>query len=45
MDLTIMVNNYIKGEEDTNVEITVYREDTGEYVDLTVTRNRSMYRP
>ncbi len=25
-----MVNNYIKGEEDTNVEITVYREDTGE---------------
>ena len=38
MDLTIMVNNYIKGEEDTNVEITVYREDTGEYVDLTVTR-------
>lgn len=38
MDLTIMINNYIKGEEDTEVEITVYREESGEYVDLTVTR-------
>ncbi|WP_294150989.1 S41 family peptidase [uncultured Clostridium sp.] len=38
MDLTIMVNNYIKGEEGTDVSITVYREEENEYVDLTVTR-------
>lgn len=38
MDLTVMINNYIKGEEDTDVSITVYREESGDYVDLTVTR-------
>lgn len=38
MDLTIMVNNYIKGEEGTDVSITVYREEENEYVDITVTR-------
>lgn len=38
MDLTIMVNNYIKGEEDTDVKLTLYREEPGEYVELSVTR-------
>lgn len=38
VDLTLLVNNYVKGEEGSQVAITVYREDTGEYVDLTVTR-------
>lgn len=39
MDLTLIVNNYVKGEEGTEVEITVYREEEDEYVDLTVTRS------
>ena len=38
VDLTLLVNNYVKGEEGSQVAITVYREDSGEYVDLTVTR-------
>lgn len=38
VDLTLLVNNYVKGEEGSQVAITVYREDPGEYVDLTVTR-------
>ena len=37
-DLSILVNNYIKGEEGTDVTITVFRQETNEYVDLTVTR-------
>lgn len=38
VDLTLLVNNYVKGEEGTDVVITVYREDEGEYKDITVTR-------
>lgn len=37
-DLSILVNNYIKGEEGTDVTITVFRQEENEYVDLTVTR-------
>lgn len=36
--LSVLVNNYIKGEEGTDVDITVYRQDSDEYVDMTVTR-------
>lgn len=38
MDLTLLVNNYVKGEEDTRVVITVFREEGSEYKDITVTR-------
>ena len=38
MDLSLMVNNYVRGEENTRVVITVYRENEKEYKDLTVTR-------
>ena len=38
MDLTLLVNNYVKGEEGSDVVITVFREDKNEYKDLTVTR-------
>ena len=38
--LDVLVNNYIKGEEGTPVEITVYRADKDEYVDLTVKRRK-----
>lgn len=38
--LDVLVNNYIKGEEGTPVEITVYRADQDAYVDLTVTRKK-----
>lgn len=38
LDLSLLVNNYVKGEEGTQVVITVYREETGEYTDVTVTR-------
>lgn len=38
MDLTLIVNNYVKGEEGTDVVITVFREDKDEYKDITVTR-------
>ncbi len=37
-DLTLLVNNYVKGEEGTKVVITMFREDSGEYVDLEITR-------
>lgn len=36
MDLTILVNNYVKGEENSQVVITVIRDN--EYKDITVTR-------
>lgn len=36
--LSVLVNNYIKGEEGTDVDITVYRQDSDEYVEVTVTR-------
>ena len=38
MDLSIVVSDYIKGEENTDVVLTVYRESEKEYLDLTMTR-------
>ena len=36
--LTILVNNYIKGQEGSQVHITVYRQEKDEYVEMTLTR-------
>ena len=36
--LTVLVNNDIKGPEGTKVNITVYRQEKDEYVDMTLTR-------
>ena len=38
MDLSLLVNNYVKGEEGSQLTITVYRENSGEYKDITPTR-------
>ncbi len=38
--LDVLVSNYIKGEEGTDVQITVYRADTDTYVDMTLTRRK-----
>ena len=38
MDLSLLVNNYVKGEEGSQLTITVYRENSGEYNDITLTR-------
>lgn len=38
MDLSLLVSDYIKGEEGTDVSITVYRESADEYVDMTMKR-------
>lgn len=38
MDLSIVVSDYIKGEEGTEVTVTVYRETAEEYLDLTMER-------
>lgn len=38
--LDVLVNNYIKGEEGTPVNITVYRADEDAYVDMTITRRK-----
>ncbi len=38
MDLTLIVNNYVKGEEGTDVVVTVFRESEDEYKDITITR-------
>lgn len=38
MDLTLLVNTYVKGKEGTKVTITVYREEKNEYTELNVTR-------
>lgn len=38
MDLSLLVNNYVKGEEGSQLTITVYRENTDEYKDITLTR-------
>lgn len=40
VELTLLVNNYIKGEEGTEVQITMYRPGTDEYKDFTVTRKK-----
>ena len=39
MDLSLVVSDHIKGEEGTDVTLTVYRESVGEYIDLTMTRS------
>lgn len=38
MDLSLVVSDYIKGEEGTEVSLTVFRESAEEYVDLTIRR-------
>lgn len=38
MDLSLLVNNYVKGEEGSQLTITIYRENSGEYKDITLTR-------
>ena len=38
MDLSIVVNDHIKGEEGTDVTITVYRDTADEYLDLPMVR-------
>lgn len=38
--LDVIVSNYVKGEEGTPVQITVYRADEDAYVDLTLTRKK-----
>ncbi|MBR5267056.1 MAG: S41 family peptidase [Lachnospiraceae bacterium] len=38
MDLSLVVGDHIKGEEGTEVSLTVYREAINDYVDLTMTR-------
>lgn len=38
MDLSLVVSDHIKGEEGTEVSLTVYRESIEDYVDLTMTR-------
>ncbi len=38
LDLDILVSEYVKGEEGTDVTITVYRESSDEYIDITMTR-------
>ena len=38
--LDVIVSNYVKGEEGTPVQITVYRADEDAYVDLTLTRRK-----
>lgn len=38
MELDLVVNNYLKGEEGTEVTVTVYRESSDEYLDLVMTR-------
>lgn len=40
IDLTILVNDYIKGKEGTDVKITMFREHENEYKDFTVTRRK-----
>ena len=39
MELDLVVGSYIKGEEGTDVTVTVYRETTDEYLDFTMTRS------
>ena len=38
MDLDMLVQNHIRGEEGTDVDITVFRPDSNEYIDMTITR-------
>lgn len=43
MDLSLIVNNYVKGPEGTDVKIRVFRESTKEYKDFTITRRQLDY--
>ncbi|MDU3398415.1 MAG: S41 family peptidase, partial [Clostridiales bacterium] len=38
--LEVLVNNYIKGKEGTDVRLTVYRSDKDQYVELTMKRRK-----
>ncbi len=38
LDLSLLVSDYIKGEEGTEVSLTVYRESTEDYVEMTMER-------
>lgn len=38
--LDVLVSNYIKGKEGTQLQITVYRADSDNYVDMTLTRRK-----
>lgn len=38
MDMDILVKDYVKGKDGTEVALTVFRQDEGEYVDLKVER-------
>lgn len=38
MDLSLLVSDYIKGEEGTEVSLTVYREPVEDYVEMTMKR-------
>ena len=38
MDMDILVKDYIKGKDGSEVELTVFRQDEGEYVDLKMER-------
>lgn len=40
IDLDLAVSKYIKGEEGTSVTVTVYRQDTNEYLDMTMKRRK-----
>lgn len=40
IDLTLLVNNYVKGEDGTDVKLTMFRESTNEYKEFTVTREK-----
>ncbi len=40
MDLDMLVQNHIRGEEGTEVVITVYRPDSGEYIDMPIERRK-----
>ena len=37
-ELDIVVNNYVKGEENTEVTLTVFRPSVNDYLDITMTR-------
>lgn len=40
MELDLVVSNYLKGAEGTEVTVTVYRQSTEEYLDLVMTREK-----
>lgn len=40
MDLDLVVKDHIKGAEGTPVKLTVLRQDTGEYIDMTMDRRQ-----